>query len=295
MFPHLTPLSICSSALLVLTLAACSEKEASAPPKSSPGTTPGASTPADPAPDSSSSGGPSRRGGDSAGKVLATKPGPEGADPTTPGRVRGVAMFQGTAPARPLIEIGTTQGCAEHHTEPPLNERLIVIDGKIANVFVYVSSGLEKWERPAPPVEPVVVHQTGCIYTPHVSFARVGQKLQVENRDGIAHNVHMKSLRNGDANPTQAAGSPPAVFELTDPEMPPVSLACDIHPWMKAFVCVQDHPFGMITAADGSFTIEGLPPGKYTVSAWHEAFKTQRIDVTVPAGGEVELQYSFAE
>ena len=70
---------------------------------------------------------------------------------------------------------------------------------------------------------------------------------------------------------------------------------CDVHPWMGAFVHVLDHPFFSVTGDDGTFTISGLPPGNYTVTAWHETLgEQQQADVKVeegkPGGGGVQLR-----
>lgn len=182
-------------------------------------------------------------------------------------------------------------GCSGH-TTTPLTERLIVTDGSIANAFVYISRGLDDAQAHDIPPEPLVISQKGCIYVPHVAAARVGQKVLVENSDGVAHNVKLNSQRNGSQNRAQAAGSPAMEFVFKEPEVP-LTLACDYHPWMKSYVCVQEHPYYAITGSDGSFVIEGLAPGKYTVSVWHEAFKTQRQELVVPAGGEVLHDFHF--
>ncbi len=272
------PLLVSLSVLLAAGLIACSESASSAPPKA-------------PASEGAQGTAPTETG------MLDVKPAAgSGAipEPGAVGRIRGVALYDGTPPVRAPLAIGGTAGCTEH-ASPPLNERIIVTDGKVANVFVYVSRGLEEWTASEVPVEPVVVDQSGCLFVPHVSSARVGQKVLVENRDGVAHNVNVKSSsgRNPGDNKTQAPGSPAMEFVFAYPDVA-VSISCDIHPWMRCYVCVQPHPFHAVTKEDGSFVIEGLPPGKYTISTWHEAFKTERKELVVPPGGEAMAEFHFS-
>jgi plastocyanin len=279
--PSLVSLSV----LLAGGSIACSESAPSAPPKEPPkaSATEGEQ--------------PKEAGAPAEGAGAEETPDASAAAPVEPGavgKIRGVALYEGTPPARAPLAIAGTAGCTGH-TTPPLNERIIVTDGKVANVFVYVSRGLEDWTAPEASTEPVIVDQIGCLFVPHVSSARVGQPVLVGNRDGIAHNVNVKSAsgRNPGDNKTQAPGSPAMSFTFGYPDVP-VSISCDIHPWMRAYVCVQPHPFHAITKEDGSFVIEGLPPGKYTISTWHEAFKTQREELVVPAGGEATAEFHFS-
>src|SRR5438876_185322 len=73
-----------------------------------------------------------------------------------------------------------------------------------------------------------------------------------------------------------------------------VPLECNVHGWMQAYLGVLPHPFYAVTGADGSFTIKGLPPGTYTIEAWHEKYGTQTATVTV-AGTESKTQdFTFA-
>jgi plastocyanin len=212
-------------------------------------------------------------------------------EPGTPGSIRGTTVFVGDPPARQEIALGSADGCSGHDS-PPLTERIIVQDGKLANVFVYVSKGLSGWKGEPVSKEPVIIHQSGCIYHPHLTGMRAGRTVHVENRDSITHNVHGKSLKNGEPNQAQAAGSRAIQLRFDEPEVP-VTLACDLHPWMKAFVCVVEHPFFAVTGADGSFSIPGLPAGKYTLTAWHEAYGRQKVDLEVTAGGAKQVQFSY--
>lgn len=265
--------------LLATALAACSREPAPAPRSSDPAVEPDREAPAgaDPAP---------------AGGATATKREPRPIDAATAGVVRGVVRFEGPPPARKEMAIGSTAGC-EHHPVPPLTEDVIVADGLVANVFVHVRAGLEGWIVPPPPAEPVLLDQHGCMYRPRVVGMRAGQKLSVKNSDPATHNVHARPDRNDGFNRTQAPGGAPVEWTPEKAEVM-VPFGCDIHPWMKAWVGVRDHPFFAVTGADGRFEIAGLPPGEYTLEAWHEKLGKKTGKVTLSASGSAEISFAFA-
>ena len=208
-------------------------------------------------------------------------------DPATAGTLRGVVRFDGTPPPRKEMAIGNSAGC-EHHPVPPLTEDLIVADGLVENVFVHVKKGLEKVEVPPAPAEPVVLDQRGCMYRPRVVGMRAGQKLAVRNSDGATHNVHSRPERNDGFNRTQAPGGADVEWVAAEPEVM-IPFGCDIHPWMKAWVGVVDHPFFAVTGPDGGFTIPGLPPGEFEVEARHEKLGKKTGKIVVSAGGTAEI------
>ena len=72
-----------------------------------------------------------------------------------------------------------------------------------------------------------------------------------------------------------------------------VPFKCDVHPWMFAWVGVVDHPFFAVTGADGSFSLEGLPPGTYTIEAWHESLGAQTQTVTIGEQETGDITFLF--
>ncbi len=264
--------SILAGTLLLSSLAACGDKAAPSGATSAE-TSDTASAPSEPAP-------------------LPQPKGPRGPiDPATVGSIHGVVRFDGDPPARKPLSIGGTGGCPEHAT-PPLSEDVIVAGGKLANVFVYVKDGLSGWDVPAPKAGEFDLDQKGCVYTPHVMGLRVGQKLLVRNTDPTTHNVHIRSRSNEELNPVQTPNGQPVEWTPTKKEVA-VSFECNLHPWMRALVCVVDHPWFAVTGDDGAFAIEGLPPGDYVVAAWHEKFGQKTAKVTVVSGGGPATEFVF--
>lgn len=235
--------------------------------------------------------------------LLPVAPAPAGSPPPGPtpalragevGAVHGQAKFQGEAPRRRKIDMGSDPACHALHAEALRDESMLVGEqGELANVFVWVSKGLEG-KTFTPPAEPAVLDQKGCTYVPHVLGLQVGQKLVVHNTDPVTHNVHAFAKKNKSFNQSQQAGGS-ALEQVFTKEEVLMQIKCDIHGWMSTYVGVVEHPFFAVTKADGTFEIPGLPPGEYTLSAKHEVLGTQKATVQVSADGVHETSFTFSE
>jgi plastocyanin len=166
-------------------------------------------------------------------------------------------------------------------------------NGTLANVFVYVKSGLAASATFSAPAAPVVIDQEGCRYKPHSMGVQVGQGIEIRNSDPLLHNIKAKPTKNRGFNISQPRAGMKTTRTFTAPEVM-VPFECNVHGWMNAYVGVLPHPFFATTGADGSFSIKGLPPGTYTIEAWHEKYGVQSATVTV-AGTESKTQeFTFA-
>jgi hypothetical protein len=208
--------------------------------------------------------------------------------------VTGKAKFTGAKPANPTIDMSEEPKCKAKYTSPPTRETVVVNpNGTLANVFVYVKSGLSADAKYPAPASPVVIDQDGCHYRPHVLGIMVNQKLAIKNSDGILHNIKATGKKNRPFNISQPV-TMTTERTFSAPEVM-VPLECNVHGWMQAYVGVLPHPLYAVTGSpDGSFTIKGLPPGTYTIEAWHEKLGVQTATVTV-AGTETKSQdFTFA-
>ena len=207
-------------------------------------------------------------------------------DPATTGTVTGKIVFEGTAPAPAPIKMSSDPNCVQPGSAPATTEAIIVgSGGALQNVFVYVKDGLGN-RTFAVPAAPVTLEQRGCHYLPHVLGIQVGQPLEIVNNDATLHNVHAIPKENGEFNTGQPLKGMKNIHTFTTREVM-VPFKCDVHGWMNSFVGVLDHPFFAVTGPDGSFALKGLPPGTYTIEAWHEKLGTQTQMVTV---GEKETK-----
>lgn len=214
-------------------------------------------------------------------------------EPTVPpGELRGEARFLGEPPARRPLPLSGAAGCGG---DAPLSEALIVTAGGVANVLVHARSGLAPQPIAPAPAAPVVLDQANCLYAPHVVALRAGQRLEIRNSDGVTHNVNAKPQRSERFNLSQTPGAKPleAHFERGELSIP---LSCDIHPWMSARVHVLEHDAFALSGLDGSFTIRGLPPGRYRFEALHEALGELEFEVELDsrAGAFVSLEFRRA-
>lgn len=219
-------------------------------------------------------------GGEGAAETEAAAP---AVDPAVAATISGTVSFTGTAPEPTPIDMSEEPVCAEKHAEAPIFQPVQATDGNLANVFVFVSEGLGDRSFPAGS-EAVVLDQTGCRYVPHVLGIQTGQDLTIRNSDDVLHNINTQSTANRPFNISQPQAGMETNRSFNTPEVM-IPVQCDVHGWMSAFIGVTGHPYHAVTAGDGSFTIEGLPPGDYVIEAWHETLGAQTMNVTV---GEAE-------
>jgi plastocyanin len=213
--------------------------------------------------------------------AVAHKPAPtKTLDAATTGSISGHVTLNGTAPTMRAIDMSAEPSCASQHSTPLIPPMVSADDkGNLANVVVYVKSGVEDYGFRAPS-QTVALTQKGCMYEPHVVAVMAGQKLDVSNNDQAIHNVFLMSQVNQPSNRSAEPGSPPIEEVLTTPELA-IPVKCNVHPWMKGYVFVFDHPYYAITKADGTFTLPNLPPGTYTIAAWQEMYGTTEQTVTI--------------
>jgi plastocyanin len=229
-------------------------------------------------------------GGEPAPQPAPAAPVTNPVDAATAATVTGHVTFAGKAPAAEPISMASDPRC----TNPgaATEAALVGADGSLQNAFVYVKDGLGGLKFPVP-AAPVVLDQKGCQYRPHVFGVQVGQSVEILNSDATLHNIHAWPMTNQEFNVGQALQGLRHTHTFSTTEVM-VPFKCDVHKWMNAFVGVLDHPFFAVTAADGSFSLKGLPPGTYTVEAWHEKFGTQTLSVTVGASETKDMSLAFA-
>ncbi len=211
-------------------------------------------------------------------------------DPATAGSVAGKISFMGTPPAAETISMSSDPRCVNAGAK---TETVIVSgDGSVQNVFVYVKDGLGTLKFPVP-ATPVVLDQKGCQYRPHVFGVQVGQPIEILNSDATLHNIHAWPEANQEFNKGQALQGMKDTHIFSAREVM-VPFRCDVHRWMNSFVGVVDHPFFAVTGADGAFELKGLPPGTYTIEAWHEKFGTRTASVTIGPKESKDVALTFA-
>jgi plastocyanin len=218
-------------------------------------------------------------------------PGAQRVDESKAGSLAGRVVLDGTAPANPPIKMSADPFCISQNPNGATSETFVVANGGLENVFVYVKDGLGNYYFDTP-TEPVKLDQQGCRYHPHVLGVRTGQPLEIVNSDSTMHNVHALPDANREFNLGQAIQHQADKRTFTAKEVM-VRFKCDVHGWMQAFVGVMDNPYFAVTHDGGKFELKNLPPGAYTVEAWHEKLGTQTQKVTVGEKQAAEITFTF--
>lgn len=218
-----------------------------------------------------------------------------------------IVTFDGPAPPATMIRIDGDPKCAAENGGPERPAESIVLgpdrgpergsragveNRGLANVFVYVRSGLERMSFPVP-ADPVVLDQQKCRFVPRVFGIRAGQPLEIRNADALLHNVRTLGRINEPFTTSQPVQGVKTTRVFTTSEVM-VPVRCDVHGWMQAWAGVLPHPFFGVTGATGRVALAGLPAGTYTVEAWHEELGTKSEHVTIGAKDTRDVTFTFA-
>jgi hypothetical protein len=203
-----------------------------------------------------------------------------GASGTGNGSIAGKIAFEGTAPTPQKVKVSGDAKCAAMHKDGLEKVAVKVKDGGVADVLVYVKSGISG-SYPAP-TEAALLDQKGCNYTPLVLAVQAKQPITIRNSDDTLHNIHGQPVDNTEFNIGQATKKDDPIT-LDKPELK-IKVGCDVHPWMRSTIHVLSHPFFAVTKEDGTYEIKGLPAGEYEVEALHATLPPVTQKVTVPDG-----------
>jgi hypothetical protein len=212
------------------------------------------------------------------------------------GSITGTVKLNGTPPHLRGIDMSKDPYCSKAHASDPAKMETVVVgkDQGLQNVVLYISQGLSGSEATQKPSTEPVFDQKGCMYPPHVLAMNVGQEYKVTTSDQTAHNIHPEPnpmTGNIPWNRSQPPGAPPIVQTWKAQEVA-IPVKCNIHPWMHGWFVVVKGPYAT-TDESGSYTIHGVPPGSYTVTAWQEELGTQTAKVTVAAGAPAKADFTF--
>jgi hypothetical protein len=174
-----------------------------------------------------------------------------------------------------------------------------VENGHLLDTVVYLTKVKEGKPFPAD-VGDATIDQKGCEFKPFLQVMKNRATLAAVNEDPVLHNIHTYELIRGDAK-----GPKKTMVNVSQPEPgtvkstikakkgPAMKVECDAHDFMHGFVFIAKNPYFAKVADDGSFSISDVPPGKYTIKAWHGMLKNQKAKVTVDAGGTATVDFSF--
>jgi plastocyanin len=203
------------------------------------------------------------------------------------GSISGAISFTGAVPAPSKLDMSNDSNC----TGENFLDDVVVNNGKLQNVFVYVKSGLPQAAFEIPTTD-VTLDQKGCKYVPRVLGIQTGQSLRIINSDPTNHNIHPVPRKNREWNESQLAGQGPIIRKFREQEVL-IPVKCNQHPWMLSHIGVLAHPFFAVSDANGAFAINGLPPGEYEIEAWHERYGAKTMKVKVGEKADVKADFTF--
>ena len=213
------------------------------------------------------------------------------------GSLSGRVNFDGKPPKNKTLRMDADPVCGSSHKEPVFRQSFILNkEGYLKNVMVYLKD--VKYDGKIPET-PAILDQNGCMYSPHVQGMMAGQELLIKNSDATLHNIHAMPTVNSEFNFAMPKVVKEKAIRIDKPEHA-MYIKCDVHPWMKSYISIFNHPYFSVTDDTGHYQIENIPSGTYEVIAWQEKFrdketkewKTLSASATI-GDGETNQNFTF--
>jgi hypothetical protein len=188
------------------------------------------------------------------------------------GTLTGVVRFTGTPPRLEPLAVNKNRDVCGDSKE---SEVLVLGAERGVRGGVVLLEGVTRGKKPA---GEVVLDNHRCVFVSHVSAVMAGERARVKNSDAILHNTHGFLGKPTVFN--LALPNRDQMIEITKRLTRPgvIRVVCDAHPHKTAWMIVHDNPNYAVTDERGAFRIDGIPPGRYKVTMWHEGFRPRGLD-----------------
>jgi plastocyanin len=188
------------------------------------------------------------------------------------GTLAGTVRFVGTPPKlEPVVVARHREVCGERKP----SEALVVGPDRGVKGSVIRVEGVRRGKRAS---AEVVIESANCVFAPHVAGTSVGARVRVKNSDAVLHNPRGQAIHPKASVFNVALPHKEQVIDITRRLTAPgvIRITCDPHPHMLGWLVVHDSPYVATTDERGAYRIEGIPPGTYRVTMWHEGFPRKR-------------------
>lgn len=205
------------------------------------------------------------------------------------GTIEGVVLYTGaTIPKDPLIALTSeTAYCGKSIPA----KKYLINDRKVQNAIVYINGITAGKELPG---EAVTMTNLNCEFVPRIAVGFKGNKFIMKNDDPVLHTFDIHTSLEGRELYHVGLHEKGSSVTKTFPGTGLLEVSCYIHPWQFAYVYIFDHPYAAVTDKAGRFVIRDIPPGTYTVEAWHEKLGTAEIEnVEVKVGTKRSLTMKY--
>lgn len=218
------------------------------------------------------------------------------------GSISGKVTFKGAVPAEGIERILITKNpdvCGKGEREVVWID---VKDGALRGTFVFIDKikAGKKWEKPKG--GNYLINQKGCRFHPWAQVVRPGP-VTIRNSDkGVLHNINTREMIGVEKKRVVKR----TMFNFGQPDpgdikqdlkprrSPYIAINCEAHNFMYGFMLAPKHPYAVVVKDDGSFSLDNIPAGKYTVKAWHPRLGVIKSKITVKGGAKAEANFSFA-
>jgi hypothetical protein len=222
---------------------------------------------------------------------------------TDGGSVSGKVSFEGDLPNDAIEKIKITKNndvCGDGDREVVWVD---VKDGALRGAFVFIDKIKQgkPWQKPE--MGTYLVNQKGCRFKPWAQVVRPGPIIIRNSDAGVLHNINARELigveKGRVVKKTLFNFGQPEPGDINDKIKPRrssyIGINCEAHNFMFGFIMAPTHPYAVVVGEDGSFSIDNLPPGKYTLKAWHPRYGIKKSKITVEATAAIEVNFAFSD